>query len=203
LPAESWKSYLGVGDQYYRSIQGDPIVIMDWPAHEGPVEGVEFAGEHSLCNVESSSFAKLWRSLHDWFGTPMLDLALVSKAILAMLAATMLALVFLRRNGSQVGTFALIVVLSLVTEFFLPHRWGYADVMLLAPTALMLPALMRQERVNMQALAIVLLGLCSGPLGQQFFGLYLATVLRSWLVMGGLAMLVLADRDEQTALPVD
>ncbi|HZZ79598.1 MAG TPA: glycosyltransferase family 87 protein [Gemmataceae bacterium] len=190
LPASSWQAYLAVGDQYYRSIQGSPIVEMQRPQHEGPVEGVEFAGPHSLRNIESSSFAVLWASQHDLGLVRMLNLALVSKAILAILASALLALAWLRRNDSLVASFALIVVLALDTEFFLPHRWGYADVMLLAPLALVLPDLLRvnEEKTPMPVsvpLAIVVLGLISGPLVQQF-DLYVATLLRSWLVMFGL-----------------
>ena len=80
LPLSSWQSYLNVGEQYYRSVQGDPIVAIPRPDHEGPVEGVEFAGLHSLTNIQTSSFAALWRKLHDAAGLPMLDLAFVSKA---------------------------------------------------------------------------------------------------------------------------
>jgi hypothetical protein len=190
LPAESWRSYLGVGDQYYRSIEGRPLMQIPSPEHAGPVEGVTF-GADSLTNIESSSFAQLVRKLHDAFGVPMIDLALTSKLILAGLAATLLVLVW-RRRGEEAGSvFALIVVLALDTEFFLPHRWGYADVMLLAPLALLLPELLRPERVNMQALAVVLLGLLCGPLGQLYFGLYTATLLRSGLVMAGLTRLAL------------
>jgi hypothetical protein len=190
LPCSSWQSYLNVGDQYYRAIQGDPIIAVPRPPHEGPVEGVEFAGEHSLKNVQSSSFATLWRQLHDGAGLPMVDLALVSKTALALIAATLLGLVWRRRGGNPRAAFALLVVLSLDTEFFLPQRWGYADVMLLAPLTLLLPELLR----NREALVIVLIGLLSGPLGQQFFDLYPATLLRSWLVMGALTWLVLEHR---------
>jgi hypothetical protein len=196
LPLSSWHSYLGVGDQYYRAVQGDPIINVPRPVHEGPVEGVEFAGAHSLKNIESSSFAALHGKLHENAGLPMIDLALVSKVMLAILAATLLGCVWLRRNGNPRTAFALIVVFSLDTEFFLPHRWGYADVMLLAPLALMLPRLLRTEKLNLQALAIVLLGLVSGPLGQQFFDLYVATLLRSWLVMGSLTLLALTTTDD-------
>jgi Glycosyltransferase family 87 len=194
LPSSSWQSYLGVGEQYYRDIQGDPIIAIPRPDHEGPVEGVEFAGARSLLNVRPSSFAALWSTLHASAGVPMLDLALVSKAALALIAATLIGLVWLRRGGNPRAAFALIVVLSMNTEFFLPHRWGYADVMLLAPLALLLPELLRPEATNRLALTIVLIGLVSGPLGQQFFDLGLATALRSWLVMGGLTLLVLDHR---------
>jgi hypothetical protein len=84
------------------------------------------------------------------------------------------------------------IVGALDTEFFLPHRWGYVDVVLLAPLALMLPRLLRAEPVSLAALAVVVVGLISGPFGQLFVGLSAATILRSWLVMGGLTALAIS-----------
>jgi hypothetical protein len=185
LPMSSWQNYLRVGEQYFRAIQ-DPMSVPDLPRplYEGPVEGVQFC--FGLPNVESSSFALLYRSLYDRVGLPAIDLALTSKLIMLALAALLLMLVW-RRRGDVRSAFALIIVLSLDTEFFLPHRWGYSDVMLLAPVALLLPALM----CNRLALGMVLFGcLCVG-IGQLFIGLYAATVLRSWLVMGGLTALAI------------
>jgi hypothetical protein len=62
--------------------------------------------------------------------------------------------------------------------------------MLLAPLALMLPALMR----NPGALGVIVAGLVSGPLGQHIIGLQAATILRSWIVMGGLTVLASRER---------
>jgi hypothetical protein len=82
--------------------------------------------------------------------------------------------------------------MSLDTEFFLPIRWSYAEVMQLAPLALMLPVLLCKEGTNLPVLGVVLVGLASGTLGQSFFDLETATVLRSWLVMGALTVLAIA-----------
>src|SRR5262249_9518290 len=72
LPMSSWQNYLGVGDQYFRAIQ-DPVSVPDLPPplHEGPVEGVQFCV--GLPNVESSSFAILYRSLYDRVALPAID----------------------------------------------------------------------------------------------------------------------------------
>ena len=52
LPAESWRSYLGVGDQYFRAIQDSASVPnLPTPQHTGPVEGYIF-GTDSLTNIE-------------------------------------------------------------------------------------------------------------------------------------------------------
>jgi hypothetical protein len=193
LPESSWRSYLDVGDQYFRSIQ-DPESVPDRPrpSPHGIAEGTNF--DAALPNVESSAFAPAWRALHERFGLPMIDVALTSKIGLVCVALALLGLLAWgvvrgEQARRQNGGWALMMTVGLCTEFFLPHRWGYADVMLLAPLAIMLPELLRPER--RWALAIVVFGLLCGPLGQQFIGLQFATILRSCLVMGGLSALAL------------
>lgn len=197
LPASSWQSYLDVGDQYYRAVD-DPEEGPDdipEPDHVGPVEGMLSA--NSLTNISCSSFAHLYFVLRTRFGLPRLEIGLTCKVILASLAALLLALVWLRRHYDLGTAFTLIVVMSLDTEFFLPHRWGYADVMLLAPLALLLPTLLRDERTSLQAFGMVLIGLVSGPLGQLYFDIHTATVLRSWLVMGALTALAISNSESE------
>jgi hypothetical protein len=143
---------------------------------------------NSLRNIESSCFSRLYSELRNQFDWPTINLALTSKALLMGLAALLLVLMW-RRRGDACCAFAPMVILTLDTGFFLPQRWGYVDVLLLAPLALLLPALLRADKINRLLLGVVLLGLLSGPLGQHIFGLYAATVLRSWVVMGGLTIL--------------
>jgi hypothetical protein len=192
LPMSSWQSYLDVGDQYYRSAEDFGPGPNDFPApdHTGPVEGVQFC--ISLPNLACSSFGHFYYVLRMRFGLPRLDIGLTCKIILASLAVLLLALVWRRRAGDVRSAFALIVVMSLDTEFFLPIRWNYAEVMQLAPLALMLPVLLSKEGTNLPVLGVVLVGLASGTLGQSFFDLETATVLRSWLVMGALTVLAIA-----------
>jgi hypothetical protein len=192
LPTSSWQSYLDVGDQYYRSAEDFGPGPNDFPApdHTGPVEGVQFC--ISLPNLACSSFGHYYYVLRTRFGLPRLDIGLTCKIIIASLAVLLLALVWRRRGGDVRSAFALIVVMSLDTEFFLPIRWSYAEVMQLAPLALMLPVLLCKEGTNLPVLGVVLVGLASGTLGQSFFDLETATVLRSWLVMGALTVLAIA-----------
>lgn len=188
LPTTAWQSYLDVGEQYYRAVDDPEPGPNDrrLPEHVGPVEGVQF--HHSLVNVSCSSFAHLYYVLRMRFDLRRLEIALVSKAILAGFAALMMIMVWLRR-GEATSAFALMVLLALDTEFFLPHRWGYADVMQLAPVALMLPLLARNESESLLASACVLIGLIGGTLGQHYVDVHTATVLRSWLVMASLTAL--------------
>jgi Glycosyltransferase family 87 len=191
LPTSSWQSYLDTGNQYYRAVEDPEPGPNDRPGHilySNVVDGVAFS--EGMPNISSSSFAYAYYLLSHRFGWPMIDLALSSKILLAMVAGLLLAL--LRRRGQMPGAFALAIVGALDTEFFLPHRWGYVDVVLLAPLALMLPTLLRAEPASMLALGVVLIGLVSGPFGQQFVGLHTATTLRSWLIMGGLTALAMS-----------
>ncbi len=209
MPASTWPSYLAMGEQYYRSIwAGDTMPDIAWAEHPTVAEGFDFS--RSLTNVESSSVAVLYESVRQRAGLPHLDLGRLSKALMLLLGATLLVVLWFRANRLRQlpgydetrlltqpvrppwgEALALMVVLTLDTEFCLPHRWGYVDVMLLAPLALMLPVLCRPDRASQQALALVLLGLVAGQMGQHFVPLYVANLLRSWLVLGALSVLAL------------
>jgi len=60
----------------------------------------------------------------------------------------------------------------------------------------MLPLLLSNEGKYLAVLGVVLVGLGSGTLGQSFFDLETVTVLRSWLVMGALTVLAIANEPE-------
>lgn len=192
LHPDTWASYLAMGDQYYRWLWApETMPDVPWAAHPMTVEGHDFT--RALRNVESSSFAVLYQTGREHAGLPPLDLAVASKALLILLGVLLLGTLVVRRRGDPRAALSLVVVLALDTEFLLPHRWGYADVLLLAPVALLLPALLRPDATGQRALAVVLVGLVLGQAGQHFLPLYAATVLRSWLVMGSLTALALAD----------
>jgi hypothetical protein len=183
----TWSSYLAMGERYYVWIwvpQSLPDIA--WADHPSVVEGFDFS--HSLHNVASSSFAVLYQTWHERGVLPEVDVGLVSKALMVICGAMLLAVLHVRRRQSAAqAALAVMVAFALDTEFFLPHRWGYVDVMLLAPVALMLPALLQPNRAGIQV--PVLVGLIAGQMGQHFMTLYAATVLRSWLVMGVLTAL--------------
>ena len=129
--------------------------------------------------------------VHERFGLPPLDVALTSKLVCAALAGLLLVMLLVRPGIDPHGNSPLAVVLSLDTEFFLPHRWVYADVVLLAPLALLLPEMLHDGKLPRAQLGGVLLGLVAGTMGTQLMPLYAATVLRPWLVMGSLTTLAI------------
>jgi hypothetical protein len=187
----TWTNYLAAGDKFYLlSWNREALPPLPPLDHEGPVEGEEF--RIPRWERASSTFSELYRRLRQKFALPLLDLGVASKFLMVSLGIALLGLAFVgRRSRSPHTTLALIVTLSFDTEFFLPQRWAYADVMLLAPVALLLPALFEENRLASTALLIVLLGLVIGLTGSNFIGSYLATVLRPWLVMGAATALVL------------
>lgn len=181
LPTSSWPSYLDVGEQYYRVLQNpDAVSDRPRPVEHGRAEGVDF--DRALNNVESSSFAVAWQTMRQHADLPAIHLALTSKILMAGLAGLLLIIAGIGR-----ASFAAMIVLAMDTDFFLPHRFGYVDVMLLAPVAMVMPALLKHP----WAMGIVAVGLVSGPMGQMWFGLQIATILRSWLVMAALTAIAL------------
>jgi len=184
----TWPSYLAMGDRFWKS-----EVFADLPPldHKGPVEGQTF----TLPTWEraSTTLTEFYERLAGRIALPDLNLPALSKVLLAATSGLLLALVFLRRKGfSPRAAAALMVCLALDTEYFLPKRWEYADVMLLAPLAVVLPTLLDEVRPAPAALFVVLLGLVCGLMEQSFLSMYMSTVLRSWLVMAAVTVLAIA-----------
>ncbi len=192
MPAGTYRSYLATGDRYYTAVW-NPEALPDftYPPTPDVVEGHSFHA--ALRNVSSTSFGSLYQIGVGDGWLPVIDVGIVSKAVMIGLGVTLLGLLLLRRRSpAQREALALMVTFAIDTEFFLPHRWGYSDVMLLAPVALLVPAIAAPGRDNRLALGMVLVGLAAGQMGQHFLALEIATALRSWLVMGALTALAVA-----------
>ncbi|AGA27580.1 glycosyltransferase family 87 protein [Singulisphaera acidiphila] len=90
----------------------------------------------------------------------------------------------LRMRGILVGsrgTAALALITALGSEFFLPLRFSYADILLLAPLALLLPAMLRWRRLEIPALMLM-----SGLLVSRLrFFLGGATEMAQFLLLAG------------------
>lgn len=180
-PAGSWQSYLRVGDAYYASVWA-PETLPDIPPPQtnGIVEGYDFAC-HSQ-GVCSASFAVFYQHGRQAGVLPAVDLGAVSKACMVGVSVALLALLWLRRKEhySHRLALALILTVALDVEFFLPHRWGYVDVMLLLPLALLGSRLLAGGR---SAGALVLLVLVTGYC-LSWHSLFVASLLRAYGVMG-------------------
>lgn len=182
----SWASYHKVGDEYYLTLWApERLPKRPPPQHEGPVEDVNFGS--FLDEAVSTSFGYFYHKGQSAGLLPIIDLGLVSKGIMSLLGLTLLGLLWRRRREPLHPrlVLALIVCFALDTEFFLPHRWSYVDVVLLLPIALLWPFLWATRWGRMLLGFIVSMCL----LGQ--FTLYGTTLARSWLVMGSLTGLAL------------
>ena len=190
MNASTWSSYLGVADRFYL-LSWNPEALPQLPPfdHAGLVEGEDF--RIPRWERASSTVCELYRRLRERFPLPVLDLGWASKALLAL--STTLLLLFLltcRSTNSPRDLLVLLVVFWLDTEFLLPQRWGYSDIILLAPLALALPTLFAPDRPVPRILLLFVLGLLAGQMGRAVLSEYWSTVLRSWLMM--LAMTWLA-----------
>lgn len=184
MPPSTWSSYVAAGDKFYL-LSWNRTALPSLPPiqHRGPVEGEDF--RIPRWERASSTFCDFYQRLASRVRLPRLDLGAVSKGLAAAVGVLLLGLMFIRRR-SAAAPIALImmVVMCLDTEFFLPQRWGYADVMLLAPLALILPFFLETDRCAPVFLFLVVMGLVIGSLGTNLVSNYFATVLRSWLIMG-------------------
>jgi hypothetical protein len=200
MNSQTWFSYLAMGDTFWRpqSLDGVPPL-----GHTGLVEGENFLLPNWL--RASTTFAELYERLQLRLPLPALDLGTTSKILMLVVGALLLLIVFMRRKRySSSAALALVVAMSLDTEYFLPKRWEYADVMLLAPLALTVPMLLNQRRPALAVQILVLLGLVAGQMGLNFLSLYVATALRTWLVMAGATLLAIVrfladEREPQTS----
>jgi hypothetical protein len=193
MNSTTWPSYFAMGESFYLA-QWNPESLPDAPPMVKIERGTRVDGfvyELTPNTVStSSSFPVLYEKIRGRAHLPLVDLGLVCKATLALIGAFLLTLLLIRRSSySGRPALALIVTLTLMTEFFLPHRWHYADMMELVPLALLLPTLLDEKQPAYVALFLVLLGLTVGAMGQVTLPLYLTRVMRSWLVMGTLVAL--------------
>src|SRR5262249_10356285 len=124
---------------------------------------------------------------------PATDVGLVSKCFLIALTL-ILVWTLVRRRVDQANPrlgVGLVICFALATDFFLPHRWGYVDVMLLLPLAVLWPALWDHSNTSRVALLFLGVGLVAGACLVPQLSLYYATLTRSWLVMASLTALAL------------
>lgn len=190
MHADSWSSYRKVGDEYYLTLwAAERLPKRPAPQCEGLVEGVNFL--NLLDDVTSTSFGYFYQTWQTKGLLPVIDLGLVSKGIMVLLGLTLLGLLWRRRREPLPPrlVLALMVCVALDTEFFLPHRWGYVDVVLLLPVALMWPFLWEDRSASRITIAFVVVAFIVGMCLTGQFTLYYATLARSWLVMGSLTAL--------------
>jgi len=126
----------------------------------------------------------LWRS-RPWLPRVSLPL-LVKVAACAFLAVAGLGLLLTRRERYVArDALALAFLASLWIDYFVPIRYGYADVQFLAPIALVMPAALKTT--HRAAFTLIVLGLAFGHVLTYLDGRW-ATWLRTVGVVGGLTV---------------
>jgi hypothetical protein len=192
-PPNVWRSYLDMGNLYYLSTW-NPEALPSFPpppVPDKPLEGYAFPNGLNL--VDSTSLPILYQLFHEPLGWPVVDVGLVCKVMLVALGLILLGLLYRsRRRHSPRLTLAMIAVFLVDSEYLLPHRWEYVDVMFLLPLGLLLPYLAAALRRNSLLPLLLLLGLVIGQSSQGIEPLcHLRDDLaRSVLVMGSLTALV-------------
>jgi hypothetical protein len=112
------------------------------------------------------------------------DIHTVAKLCMAgVLAAGLVWMMAVRRRSTLRLAFAVAVMVTLLAEFFLPTRVGYADVVYLLPLALLMRRLF-PDTIPSVAAVILLFGLTASQIG--LLGTGFATWLRWLLVVGAL-----------------
>lgn len=157
----------------------------------GLVEGADFSRvmEHRSSNANVHLLLQWLQARSGWPDSQLIA-GLAKASWLATLVA-LLAAVASARGGRWGPSSALVVSFSfaLTTEHFLPVRWGYNDVLYLAPLALLAPLLSRPRG---RALLLVVvaalllghapLGIVDGPTGTLLRSVLLTGALLSWVV---------------------
>jgi hypothetical protein len=184
-----WRDYTRLVDAFERAAPGLPPRVS--PPYRGLVEGAEFGRvlEHRSSNA---NLHRLLLTTRERTGWP--DLAALPVLAKASWLATMTAIlgILAAARGARWGPSAVLLAsfgVMMATEHFLPLRWGYNDVLYLAPLAMLAPVLARRtSRVWLIVVssALVLghdrMGLLDGPTGTLVRAALLSTAIVGWLM---------------------
>ena len=196
-----WRDYARLVDVLEQAVPRLPPVTS--PPYAVRVEGADFTRvlEHRSSNANVHLLLVVLQRRTGWPDSRSIPV-LAKASFLATLIA-LLAVVASARGGRWGPSSALLVSFCFVlaTDHFLPVRWGYNDVLYLAPLALLAPPLSRPRgRVVLLVVVAALflghgpLGIVDGPTGTLLRSVLLTAVLFSWVVAA-------AYRRRKAALP--
>lgn len=183
-----WLDFLKLSRAWELSLLGAVIEgHADNPVISRPTDGYNTAimGSYAA-NLTFVSLSRSLQTLLDFCVDPIV-MARIGK-IVWLIAASMIWKKHLNTRQQQpVQTESQLLVgvcLMLVTDYFLPIRIEYADVMFLIPMALLTPLLMRREYRVLTVLAIIALLIHKAPLSSLPFNASAASsMLRSFVVV--------------------
>lgn len=210
-PPATWQSYFAMGDIYYQSLS-DPQSIE--PAPRPPVrESVESYStkteeavlDHPVLPTAFVVWLSQGRSGIDWGFLCKLGLLLLGGATLGSLALIR----FLRTDEERFEESRLVVpraplafltAAAIATEFLLPQRWTYCDVILLPLIALAWPWFAEQSLGRLVAIVLVpawILSISGLPVSAELA----AATWRAWGTVAGIALLS-ASMGRQPRFPI-
>ena len=186
-----------MGDLYYR-ITWSPETITPIPPPEAAgtvLEGYEFPKGLHVDSTALPLFYQIFRGPFNW---PKVDMGLACKALLLAQGFVLIALLYgAGRVRSTRLTLALIAVFLVDSEYLLPQRWEYVDIMFVVPLGLSFPYLRSSLKDKYLFCLFVLLGLAIGhspPWVEAAVSMshYFINLARSLLLMGASAGLVMS-----------
>jgi hypothetical protein len=209
-PPETWENYLGMGDIYYQALT-DPQSIE--PAPRPPavssVEGYATQGDVFLDHPVLPTSIAVWLSQ----GRSGINWGFFCKLGLLILGGLTLGILALVRSSRSIperlqdekvpiprAPLALLTAAAIATEFLLPQRWTYCDVILLPLVALALPWFAEQPLGRLVAILLVpawILGISGLPAAAEMA----AATWRAWGTTAGVALLAAAMLRAETRLP--
>jgi hypothetical protein len=179
-----WQDYTRLVDTLERAVPRLPAIVS--MPYAGRVEGADFTRvlDHRSSNANVHLAMVHLAERTGW--PPQALLPAIAKGGCALALGALLALAARGRRARWSPRTALAVALTvvMVTDHFLPVRWGYTDTLYLAPLALLLP-FMRRRRGRV-LLFVVLAGLAFGHGLVEPLDPGTASVLRAVLLTGGL-----------------
>jgi glycosyl transferase family 87 len=182
--ASFWKDYMRLVDTLERAVPALPA-LASMP-YSTWVEGADFTRVLPDRSSNANIHLLLVRAA-EWTGWPPRALIpVLAKAGFLVAITLLLALSFRGRGARWRPRPALAVALTaaMVTDHFLPLRWGYADILYLAPLALLMPFMLRAR--GRMLLLTVLVALVFGHSLFAPLDSGTGSLLRAVLLTGGL-----------------
>jgi hypothetical protein len=165
---EYWLDFLGLSQAWEQSVLGaEPPDTVFESAISGPTDGYNTAMlENYAANLTFDSLALSVQTMVNVRLDPR-NVARAGKVLWLFVIATIWILQWKRKRGRMVPVADQILVgscMMLVTDYFLPIRIEYADVLFLIPMALLMPSIIRKENHLLAAVFVIAMLIPLAPL---------------------------------------
>ncbi len=185
-----WRDYARLVDTLERAVPYlPPVTSLPYATW---VEGADFTRVMDDRSANANVHLLLVTLSGRWGSPALPQVAGLAKAAFVATLAVLLALVWRGRRGRWRPRAVLAVALTtvMVTDHFLPVRWGYTDILYLAPLALVMPFMLRAR--GRLLLLTVLVALVFGHSLLEPLDSGAGSLLRAVLLTGGLVAWTIA-----------